>query len=185
MEEHSNGRERETSTLPWHAGRLIGACDHGCTRRYGVDSLELFVDLGSGTPGIGPGKAWQRVTPGNAVFNAATPADLTSLVDAQIGDIALVVSNNTTYILKSYGPSVGADWVAIGASSSAPPAGYTDVQWQAAATVHEFVTYIDASGVQHLAQPSFADISGQLSQTQLPTSIGVGSALTAVDCGTF
>jgi hypothetical protein len=32
---------------------------------------------------------------------------------------------------------------------------------------------------------SFTDLSGQITQAQLPTSIGAGSALTSVDCGTF
>lgn len=50
---------------------------------------------------------------------------------------------------------------------------------------HEFVTSINSDGTANLAQPSFADISGLLSQTQLPATIGAGSSLTDIDCGTF
>ena len=149
-----------------------------------TDSLEMYVDLGSGSPGIGSGNAWQRVTPGNAVFSVATPSGLTALA-AQIGDLALSASDNNTYILTAYPPTSAPNWKIIAASSSSAPVGYTDVQWLASATAHEFVTYIDSSGVQHLAQPSFGDISGQLAQTQLPTTIGAGSSLTDVDLGTF
>ena len=149
-----------------------------------TDSMELFVDLGVGGAGIGPGNAWQRVTPGNAVFNVATPAGLTALA-AQIGDVALSASDGNTYMLTAFPATTALNWKAIAASSSTPPAGYTDVQWLAAATAHDFVTYIDSSGVQHLAQPAFSDISGTLSQTQLPASIGAGSNLTDIDCGTF
>jgi hypothetical protein len=52
-------------------------------------------------------------------------------------------------------------------------------------TTNDWVTYIDTSGTQHLAQPGFSNISGTLAQTQLPASIASGSNLTLVDCGTF
>jgi len=50
---------------------------------------------------------------------------------------------------------------------------------------HEFATSNNADGSLNLAQPAFTDISGSLAQTQLPASIGAGSSLTSVDCGTF
>lgn len=50
---------------------------------------------------------------------------------------------------------------------------------------HEFATGMNSSGVLSLAQPAFTDISGALAQTQLPTTIGAGSSLTNLDCGTF
>ena len=149
-----------------------------------TDSNELYVDLGAGSPGNGPGGAWSRVAADNAVFNVANPAALTGLA-AKIGDLALSASDGNTYILTAYPATNAGNWKAIAASTSTPPAGYTDVQWLASATAHEWVTYIDASGVQHLAQPAFTDISGTLSQTQLPASIGAGSNLTDIDCGTF
>ena len=53
------------------------------------------------------------------------------------------------------------------------------------AVAHQFATSNNADGSLNLAQPAFTDISGTLSQTQLPASIGAGSNLTSVDCGTF
>jgi hypothetical protein len=53
------------------------------------------------------------------------------------------------------------------------------------AVSHQFATSNNADGSLNLAQPAFTDISGSLAQTQLPASIGVGSSLTSVDCGTF
>jgi len=53
------------------------------------------------------------------------------------------------------------------------------------AVSHQFATSNNADGSLNLAQPAFADISGSLAQTQLPATIGAGSALTVFDCGTF
>jgi hypothetical protein len=53
------------------------------------------------------------------------------------------------------------------------------------AVSHQFATSNNADGSLNLAQPAFTDISGSLAQTQLPASIGAGSSLTSVDCGTF
>jgi hypothetical protein len=50
---------------------------------------------------------------------------------------------------------------------------------------HEFATSNNADGSLNLAQPAFTDISGTLSQTQLPASIGAGSNLISLDAGTF
>ena len=144
----------------------------------------MYVDLGSGNAGTGAGGAWQKVAADNAVFDVANPAALTSLT-AKIGDLARSTSDNTTYMLAAFPASTAGNWKAIGVTSAAPAAGFTDVQFLANATAHEFVTFIDSNGVQHLAQPTFADISGSLSQTQLPASIGSGSSLTSIDCGTF
>lgn len=69
-----------------------------------------------------------------------------------------------------------------------------------APVTNEFATGMNSSGVLSLAQPSFANLSGSatagqlpslsalngtITQTQLPTTIGSGSSLTSVDCGTF
>ena len=59
------------------------------------------------------------------------------------------------------------------------------VAYAASATSHSFVTYIDSSGTVHVAQPAFSDISSTLAQSQLPASIGSGSNLALIDCGTF
>jgi hypothetical protein len=53
------------------------------------------------------------------------------------------------------------------------------------AVAHQFVTSIASSGAATLAQVNFTDLAGSLAQTQLPTTIGAGSSLTSVDCGTF
>jgi hypothetical protein len=85
-------------------------------------------------------------------------------------------------MLTAFPATNAGNWQLI---ASASVSGGVDVVSLPGATVHQFVTYIDSNGVQHLAQPSFADISGNLSQTQLPASIGPGSSLTIIDCGTW
>ncbi len=143
-----------------------------------TDSDELFIDTGT---------QFQRLAPGNQVFQITNPSQLTGL-PALIGDIAVVmggspVAPQSTYMRTTFSsPEVGTDWVLISATGTD---GNTDVIALPGATPHNFVTFIDASGVQHLAQPSFADISGQLAQTQLPTTIGAGTSLTDIDLGTF
>lgn len=146
-----------------------------------TDSNELYVDSGTGNPGIGPGNAWQRVSAGNQVFDIGGPSDLTSL-PAQPGDLATSASLGTTYILASYPAATIGNWKLI---ASAESGSAVDVVPLPGVTAHQFVTFIGADGVQHLAQPSFSDVSGTLSQTQLPASIGAGSNLTSIDCGSF
>lgn len=53
------------------------------------------------------------------------------------------------------------------------------------AVANQFVTAIAANGAATLAQVNFTNLAGSLAQTQLPASIGAGSSLTTVDCGTF
>jgi hypothetical protein len=146
-----------------------------------TDSNELFVDLGSGNPGIGPGNAWQPVNSRHNVFSVANPSALTALA-AYLGDFAVSASDGKTYVLTSFPASTAGNWTAIASRETGTG---VDVTPLGAATVHEFVTFIDASGVQHLAQPAFTDISGLLAQTQLPATIGAGSSLTDIDCGSF
>jgi len=50
---------------------------------------------------------------------------------------------------------------------------------------NEFATGMNASGVLSLAQPAFTNLSGVLTEAQLPATIGSGSNLTLIDCGTF
>lgn len=144
-----------------------------------TDSNELFIDTGA---------AFRRLAAGNQVFQISDPSQLAGL-PALIGDLAVVMAGSPlvpsgTYVLTTYSsPSVQGDWVLIAGSSESGSG--VDVTPLPGATLHNFVTYIDASGIQHLAQPSFADISGQLAQTQLPTTIGAGSSLTDIDAGTF
>ena len=144
-----------------------------------TDSYELYVDVGSGNPGIGPGNAWQRVTPDNKYFTAASQAAMVAL-SAQIGDIADRTDLHQNWILTAYPATTPANW-----SPLSPDSSTTGIVGLAGPTAHEWVTYIDTSGVQHLSQPAFTDISGSLAQTQLPASIGAGSSLTDIDLGTF
>lgn len=53
------------------------------------------------------------------------------------------------------------------------------------AVAHQFVTAIAANGAATLVQPAFTDISGVITQAQLPTTIAAGSSLTSIDAGTF
>jgi hypothetical protein len=279
-----------------------------------TDSKEMYVDSGAGSPGIGPGNAWQRLSAGNQLWTGQPSTSLSSFINAQVGDLAIASDNDTTYLLTAYPPTNNGNWVSIAASSSAVSSvngqtgtvtltlddiydgtyyarmlaavltdgefdlakshqfGFTNdnliqpsqmgtwaattaftlgqtiidsnqnvqqvvnsytpgtpaspapaisagisggavptwsvtkghttadgtlvwenigtalrvsVLWLGAPTAHEWVSYIDNSGLQHLSQPSFSDIAGVLSQTQLPASIGAGSNLTDIDCGTF
>lgn len=140
-----------------------------------TDTNQFFVDSGSGT---GIPAAWVPVASDISVFTAANQAARLALA-AKIGDLALQTDTNLTYILTAAPASNNANWTPIAVTSG------TTIQGLVSGTAHEWVSYIDQSGVQHLTQPSFADISGQLAQTQLPTTIGAGSSLTDIDCGTF
>lgn len=50
---------------------------------------------------------------------------------------------------------------------------------------HQFATSNNADGSLNLAQPAFTDISGAITQAQLPAAIGAGSNLANIDAGTF
>ena len=146
------------------------------TIAWTTDSNELFVDSGTGT---GIGTAWLPLANGISYFTAASQAAMVALA-AKIGDIADRTDLKQNFLLTAYPASTAGNWIAI-----SPDASVTGIQGLASGVAHEWVSYVDASGVQHLTQPSFADISGTLSQTQLPASIGAGSNLTSIDCGTF
>jgi hypothetical protein len=143
-----------------------------------TDSNELFVDSGSGS-GIGLGNAWVPVSNDISYFTAASQSAMVALA-AKVGDIADRTDLHQNFILTAYPASSAGNWVAI-----SPDASVTGIVGLSAGTAHMWVSYIDQSGVQHLTQPSFADISGALSQAQLPASVGAGSNLTLIDCGTF
>ena len=141
-----------------------------------TDSHQLFVDSGTGT---GIGTAWLPVATDISYFTAASQTAMLALA-AKVGDIADRTDLKQNFLLTAYPATTAGNWVAL-----SPDATVTGIQGLSAATSHQWVTYIDSSGVQHLAQPAFSDISGQLAQTQLPTTIGSGSSLTSIDCGTF
>jgi hypothetical protein len=144
-----------------------------------TDTYELYVDIGSGNPGVGPGNAWQRISNDISVFTAASQAAQVALANVQIGDLCTRTDQNLTYILTASPSSAFANWTPIAVTSG------TTIQGLAGPTAHEWVEYIDTNGVQHLTQPAFTDISGSLAQTQLPATIGAGTTLTDFDCGTF
>ena len=141
-----------------------------------TDSNEFFVDSGSGT---GIGTAWLPIANDIAVFTAASQAAMTAL-SAKIGDLADRTDLHQLFILTAFPASSAGNWTAI-----SPDASVTGIVGLSAGVAHEFVSFVDHSGVQHLTQPSFADISGSLAQTQLPASIGAGTSLLSIDCGTF
>ncbi len=136
---------------------------------YTTDSKRLFVSDGT---------QFNPIANDITVFNAADQTAMVALA-AKVGDLAIRADNNKTYILTTFPASAPANWTSIAVTSG------TTIQGLTAPVLHQFVQYIDNAGVQHLAQPSFADISGQLAQTQLPTTIGVGTSLTSFDLGTF
>lgn len=141
-----------------------------------TDSNELFVDSGTGT---GIGTAWLPLANGIAYFTAANQAAMVALA-AKIGDHCDRTDLHQNFMLTAYPATTPGNWVAI-----SPDASVTGIVGLSSGTAHQWVSYIDTSGVQHLTQPAFADLSGSLAQAQLPATIGAGSGLTLIDCGTF
>ena len=139
-----------------------------------TDTNQFFVDTGTGT---GIPAAWSPVASDIAVFDVASQAAMLALT-AKVGDIAVRSDNSSTYVLTASPATVIGNWAFIATNGPA-------IVGLVSGTAHEWVSYIDQSGVQHLTQPAFSDISGQLAQTQLPTTIGAGSSLTDIDCGSF
>ena len=130
---------------------------------YTTDTQELYVDSGSGT-GIGPGNAWLRTASDNTVTTAANQAARLALVGQLLGDICVQTDTGVTYVLTAVPASSNGNWTAIGLAT----APVTSVNAHTGAVVLQFT-----------------DFTGQITQAQLPTSIGAGSALTNLDCGTF
>lgn len=149
---------------------------HAGVLAWTTDSNQFFVDSGTGT---GIPAAWTLIGSDIVVFQGVASQAAMIALAAKVGDLALRTDNNQTYVLTAFPASTVGNWVSVAVTSG------TTIQGLATGTAHEWVSYIDTSGVQHLTQPSFADISGQLAQTQLPTTIGVGSSLTSIDLGTF
>lgn len=132
-----------------------------------TDSNEIFVDSGSGT---GIGTAWLPTATNVSVFTAASQAAMVALA-AKVGDLCDRTDLKQIFILTSFPASSAGNWTALSPDSSV-----TGIVGLASGTATKFVSFIDASGTQHLAQPAFTDISGQATQAQLPS---------VIDCGTF
>lgn len=128
-----------------------------------TDSQELYVDSGAGT-GIGPGNAWLRAANDIAVSTAANQSARLALSNQLLGDMCVQTDTGITYVLTALPASSNGNWTAIGIAS----APVTSVNTHTGAVVLQFT-----------------DFTGQITQAQLPTTIGAGSALTSVDCGTF
>lgn len=154
----------------------LASTGHAGILAWTTDSNELFVDTGTGT---GIPTAWAPIANDISYFTAASQAAMTALA-AKVGDIADRTDLHQNFILTVYPATTAGNW-----SPLSPDASVTGIVGLASGTAHMWVSYVDTTGVQHLTQPSFADISGNLAQTQLPASIGAGSSLTSVDCGTF
>ena len=113
---------------------------------------------------------------GQVITDPTNAGDVQQVIVAGTSGGSQPTFNATKGLTTSDG---GVTWENIGTSLR------VSVRWASGATAHEWVVYIDNDGVQHMSQPAFSDISGTLSQTQLPASIGAGSSLTDIDCGTF
>lgn len=149
---------------------------------YTTDSMEVFVDQGSGTAGIGApgaGFAWIKIANSISVFTASSQSAMTALA-AQVGDLVDRTDLYQIFILTSYPATSAGNWIAL-----CPDSTISGVVGLSGATANEWVQYVDTTGVQHLAQIAFSNLSGTLAESQLPATIGSGSNLTLIDCGTF
>lgn len=185
-----------------------------------TDTNEIYVDSGTGSPGIGPGNAWQKIVNDVISVNAQVGTTYTVLSSDRGKLVTLANASAVAVTLPQAGATFPVGWWAefenrgAGTVTIAPTTstinggssvtlttnqsikiisdgtnyfallGKTSVAVTTPVT-HEFATSNNADGSLNLAQPAFTDISGQLAQTQLPTTIGAGSSLTSVDCGTF
>lgn len=130
---------------------------------YTTDTQELYVDSGSGT-GIGPGNAWLKVANDITVSTAANQAARLALTNQLLGDICTQTDTSVTYVLTALPASSNGNWSAIGLSV----APVTSVNTHTGAVVL-----------------AFTDFAGSITEAQLPASIGSGSNLTSLDCGSF
>ena len=147
-----------------------------------TDSNELYVDNGSGTVGIGAlgaGFAWTKVAASTTLFTASSSAAMVAL-EAQVGDLVDRTDVHQIFILTAFPASTAGNWTAISPDSSV-----TGIVGMSSPTANEWVQYIDTSGTQHLAQIAFSNLSGNLTEGQLPATISSGSSLTLIDLGTF
>lgn len=209
-----------------YRGSLANLAALATTGKAGVlawttDTNELYVDAGSGTPGIGSGKAWQKVAKDLVTVNAQVGTSYT-IVAADRGK--LITFNNAAAIAvtlpvatgagfptgwSTFISNLGAGTVTLTPTTStidsaasltlstnggillvSDGTNYFTVRGRTTipatgAIANNFVTSINADGTANLSQPSFANLSGSLSQTQLPVTIGAGSSLATIDCGVF
>lgn len=207
-------------------GTLANLAALASTGKAGVlawttDTNELYVDAGSGSAGIGAGKAWQKVAKDLVSVNAQTGTTYTILASDRGKLVTLSNAGAIAVTLPvATGAGFPAGWSAfisnIGAGTATLTPTTSTIDGAASLTLatnasillvsdgtnyftvrgrttipatnavtNNFVTSINADGTANLAQPSFANLSGSLAQTQLPATIGAGSTLTTLDAGTF
>ncbi len=212
-------------TVQLYRGTLANLSALVTTGKAGVlawttDTNEIYVDAGSGSAGIGPGNAWQKIVNDVVSVNAQAGTSYTVLSSDRGKLVTLANAAAVAVTLPQAGVTFPAGWyaefenrgagtVTITPTTSTINGGasitlatnnsvkiisdgtnYFALLGKTAIVVtgtvsHQFATSNNADGSLNLAQPAFTDISGTLSQTQLPASIGAGSNLTSIDCGTF
>jgi len=208
-----------------YRGTLANLSSLATTGQAGVlawttDTNEIYVDSGTGSPGIGAGNAWQRLVSKEAGINAQVGTSYT-VVTGDLGKLVTLANASAVAVaVPQAGASFPAGWWAelenrgAGTVTITPTTstingganitlatnnsvkiisdgtnyfallGKTAINTTSAVS-HQFATSNNADGSLNLAQPAFTDISGTLAQTQLPSTIGSGSNLTLIDCGTF
>lgn len=154
----------------------LASTGHAGVLAWTTDSNEFYVDSGTGT---GIGTAWLPVANDIAVFTAANQASMVALA-SKVGDLCDRTDLHQVFILTAYPATAIGNWTAI-----SPDTSTSGIVGLSSGTVSKWVSYVDTSGVQHLTSPSFSDLTGNLAQTQLPSTVGAGSSLTVIDCGTF
>jgi hypothetical protein len=208
-----------------YRGTLANLSALATTGKAGVlawttDTNEIYVDAGSGSAGIGPGNAWQKIVNDVVSVNAQAGTSYTVLSSDRGKLVTLTNAAAVAVTLPQAGATFPAGWyaefenrgaglVTITPTTSTVNGGTTVTLGTnqslkiisdgtnyfallgktsivvTGAVSHQFATSNNADGSLNLAQPAFTDISGVLTQAQLPAAIGAGSNLTSVDCGTF
>lgn len=208
-----------------YRGTLANLSALATTGKAGVlawttDTNEIYVDAGSGSAGIGPGNAWQKIVNDVISVNAQVGTTYTVLSSDRGKLVTLANAGAVAVTLPQAGATFPAGWFAEfenrGAGTVTITPTTSQINGGASITLatnnsvkiisdgtnyfallgktsiavtspvsHQFATSNNADGSLNLAQPAFTDISGVLTQAQLPATIGAGSNLTNIDCGTF
>lgn len=176
-----------------YRGTLANLSALASTGKAGVlawttDTNEIYVDSGSGT---GIGTAWLRLANKEVGVNAQVGTTYTVLT----GDLGkLVTLTNAGAIAvtlpqaTSSGGAFPAGWWAEfetrGAGTATITPTTSTINGAASITLgtNQSVKIV-SDGTNYFALGG--SITGQITQAQLPTTIGAGSALTSMDLGTF
>jgi hypothetical protein len=134
-----------------------------------TNASAVAVTLPQATAASGLFAAGWNATFENRGAGAVTVTPTTSTIN---GGASIVINQNQSVKIISD----GTNYFALNGTGSIVATG---------AVANQFVTAIAANGAATLAQVNFTNLAGSLAQTQLPASIGTGSSLTTIDCGTF